>query len=143
MRINNSYALVDCKDCQGCSFLENSHNCYKCQNSLNLENCRNCLFSMNLSNKEFYILNKQVSKEVYEDVLNNKKLYSQLSKEFEKLQKTHPRKENSNLHSINAVGNHIQNSNTICMSYDISDSENCKYTTWMFHSKNCYDVYDW
>ena len=98
---------------------------------------------MNVKNQEFFILNKKVSKDLFERTVVDKKLLEQLALEFEKLRQNHPRKENTNLHSEKVTGNYIQHGNNIHTSFDITDSENCKYSTWLFHAKNCYDVYDW
>ncbi|MEI8092156.1 MAG: hypothetical protein WCG98_08425 [bacterium] len=74
------------------------------------------MFSTNLVNKEYYILNKPVSKEHFETVLKHIEETSVLQdflKQYEDLRKNSPKKENYNINSEYCLGEYMLNSSNV------------------------------
>ena len=97
------YWVYSCKNCIDCSFVDHDENCYElttsnqnygCRYGLRINNCRdcyfcvditgcsNCILSSNLNHKQYYIRNKQYSKEEYEQKIKefNFGSYSEMEK---------------------------------------------------------------
>lgn len=68
-KAENSYFSYGLKDSYGCKYSVNLDNCRECYYSLNLSGCQNCILSNNLRNKQYYVRNKQVTKEEYKHEL--------------------------------------------------------------------------
>jgi len=111
-----------------------------CYFSLNLNNCQNCFGCINLRNRKFHILNKRVAKEEYEnflsEILGSYEKMENFKKEFEKFSINFPRRENHNLKNENVSGDYINNSKNVEYSFEVVNSENCKY---LFSSKDVKD----
>ncbi|MBU1757578.1 hypothetical protein KKG31_00030 [Patescibacteria group bacterium] len=92
--------LVFCFDVEKSISVTYGENCYKTYYSLHVKNCRNayflydcvdcsnCFMCRNLRNKEYYISNKQYTKEEYkkkvsEYKLSSRKTIKKLQQEFE------------------------------------------------------------
>ncbi len=133
--IRNCEACFASVDSVGCSKLFFGQNCSQCIDSAFLfdcKNCQNCLLSYNLRNKNYYVLNKQVSKEEFEATRKN--IFSSRAK-FEDAF-THFRKlvRESAIHKFmtgernNTVsGEFIYSSKNVRNSYYIYDGENENY----------------
>ncbi|MDD3793948.1 MAG: hypothetical protein PHI37_03990 [Candidatus Gracilibacteria bacterium] len=141
----NCYGLVNSNSNFNCFNLLNSNNCNNSYESKNLESCEFCLFCDNLKNKRFFVLNKEVSKDEFENILSKYKSDLGFKKilidKYSKL--ILPQKSNQNLFSENVIGNYIKNSQNIYYGFDLDNVKDSKYVGWLFDSKNCYDVYDW
>lgn len=75
-KAENSYFSYGLQDSYGCKYSVNLDNCRECYYSFNLSGCQNCIFSNNLRNKQYYVRNKQVTKEEYKQELNSLNLGS-------------------------------------------------------------------
>jgi len=151
-----STTLWDSKDCVDCEIVHDSHNCYQSQH---IKNCQNCYFSMRLQdchncidcsdcinckdcfgssnqlNGQYIALNKQYTKEAYEDFMKN--LGS------ERFTKQSPQdnivKALNIVNCENSTGDNLTNCKDCEAAYDSNDLENVKYSWKLFSSKNCYD----
>ncbi|NUJ98001.1 hypothetical protein HGA92_04420 [Candidatus Gracilibacteria bacterium] len=145
--LENCYFVVDSLYCYSCFYIQNSKDCKSCFYSKNLLNCKNCIFCSDIVGKDFFFLNKQISRDEYEILY--KKLetdtffFEKIQKEFKNIGKKIPQKNNKNKGSENCNGEYIINSQNINNGYDISHCKDCKYVGWLFEAQNCYDVYDW
>ncbi len=71
---------LGCELCYECTKVMTSYNCFWCFNSNNLndcyfceecQSCKNCFGCVGLNQKQYYIHNKQISKNEYEKFINN------------------------------------------------------------------------
>ncbi|MFA6089951.1 MAG: hypothetical protein WC755_08900 [Candidatus Woesearchaeota archaeon] len=157
---------MHCFKCFDCDFINNSEFCYdsieiiKCNQSIgsmlcknssniyfsyNLSNCHNCFGCSNLNNKEFYVFNKKVSKEDFDEFLKNADLgfYSSYQKTkiycYQEIAKT-PHKALNILNCENSLGDYLKNSKNAYLCFDSINVEDCKYSTNIQDNvKNCYD----
>src|SRR3989339_616031 len=60
------YECIDCVKCYGSSYLQDCDNCAESMFLKNCTGCKKCLMCSNLKNKEYFIENKQVSKEEFD-----------------------------------------------------------------------------
>ena len=116
-RIDDSTTCVDClsvQDSQNCYSCIQCGNCYACINCINCHDCSDCINCRDLDNKQYYINNKEYSKE-----------------EFKKL-KDEGIILDPTLWNHDNVLNNFANEN--CSGNFIRNSRDCV---------NCYDVYEW
>ncbi len=159
MRVFRSNTMVDClnvSDSQYCSQCSDCKRCYNvhfsllsehCSDSYYLfdcKNCKNCILSSRLRNKEYFILNKQYSKEEYEKLREEfiAKLFkdkSQINAQFKEIIKNTPHKNLNMLNAQNSLGNFINDSKNIFNGFYILDSEDCSNVYDSTYLKNCYD----
>ncbi len=129
------YEMLFSKNCYNSIFLDHSENCEECCFSINLKSCKNCFFCSNLRHKEFYILNKQYSKE---DYLQKIKEYN--SRNYRRFQdakifflndfrKKFPFKSSHQTNCENCEGDNLENCKNVKNSFDCSDSEDIKYSS--------------
>lgn len=129
--IKNGYNLSYCKQCSDCS------NCLACVNCISCQNCYGC---SNLTGSSYCIFNKQYSQEDYEQRLSTLSAQNDMQHVF-----------SSAIHkSLSGIWNHweitgdyITHSKNIIESYDVTDSENCKYCSIVSDSKDCMDYTSW
>jgi hypothetical protein len=124
------YMLFDCSGCHSCSFLEHCKDCSQSHFSYNCAGCQNVVLSTGLKNKQYYIRNKQYSKEEYFELVDDFKMHSRtgqkdLRKEFGEIKKTAIYKPSHNLKSENCSGDYIIESKNCHDCYNIFKSENC------------------
>lgn len=140
-----SYMLVDCEQCYKSSFLQNSLNCIESMFLYDCRNCQNCLGCVNLRNKNYFILNKQYTKEEYfinkkELLLNTHNGFEKFKKEFESLKMASIHKYSSTINSKNCTGDNIINSQNCKNCFVTYDSENTKYSYICNKAKESMDV---
>jgi hypothetical protein len=110
----NCLEIVNCKNCFKVFFSSNLENCNNCYFLENCEGCSFCIGCKNLSNKQYYIFNKEFSKEDFDTIVNNFCLdRNNIKKEFESFRLKVPSKNCEMKNSSNCSGNLI------------SDSKNC------------------
>ncbi|MDD4530300.1 MAG: hypothetical protein PHO80_01980, partial [Candidatus Gracilibacteria bacterium] len=144
----------DCIDCYDCVKTNNSYNCFFCFDSSNCSDCRyiingdglkNCYFCNNLKNKQYYILNKEYSKEEYNKIINkidtDLSVFSEYNQRFEILNKKIPYRFSNIQNSENCSGDYITNSNNCLNSFAVDNVDSCKYCYDIDWSRNCYDLY--
>ena len=156
--------LSECKDSFDCAFLVKGELCYECIDTnesyaacycQNCENTResvmcygcrdikNCLYCYNLRNKEFYIDNKQATKEEYEAEREKLKSFSYLKQkkeEFEqKVINDAKHKYYVGNNNENVSGNLIFNCKNTKRSFSAYNDENVAFCARMLDSKDAYD----
>ncbi len=125
--------------CFNCS---NISDCYFCRD---LIGCKNCFGCIGLRQKEYYIYNKLVGREVFENFLKSFDFsYSEIEKAKEKFAELclivpHRALEISN--SENSMGDYITNCKNCVDCFDIMESENCRYI-WDGVANNSYDCFN-
>ena len=146
------YRVIGLKNCQFCVFsfeselcrdLINCHNCFQVRYAYNClhctdsaflydcRNCNNCFLSSNLRNKEYYFMNKQYTKEEYEQKmaewdLQSRATYERATQEFKKMLLTQAWHRALYIEQCeNCTGNYLENNKDCTNCYFISDAENC------------------
>src|SRR3989338_3228329 len=164
--LNYCFRIVESKDSFDltlCYYLQGSYDCLACHNSYNLNfsessrdcidsyflfdcrNCQNCFMCWNLRNKNYYIRNKQYTKEEYESELKKIKLDSHknienLKNEFENILKNNAaHRENMNIKTTNSIGNYLTNCDKCVNVFTWENSQNCRNSLRGLNTKDCID----
>jgi hypothetical protein len=137
---------VDVANSYKSAFLKDSSDCSFCYFSYDLKGCNNCLFSSNLRSKSYYVRNKQVTKEGYEEEYKrifdgSFETFSKSFKEYENLIEKSLHKFAFFLKSSNSVGNYLQNCDRNNWCFDGVENQDVKYVASILHSKNTYSSY--
>ncbi len=150
--VTYSYELEQCYECTYCFKCYNlkfSLDCRECSDSWFLYNCRgckHCFMSWNLRNREYCILNKQYTKEEYEEKmeelhLNSREFLSKMRDRFEKhLKNDAVHKATFNINTQNSTGNYIMNCKNCHNAFFTESSEDCVHIVRNAKLKNCVDV---
>jgi len=125
------YMLFDCGGCHSSTFLEHSKDCSDCHFSYDCAGCHNVVLSTGLKNKQYFIRNKQYSKDEYLKIIEELKVNTRsgqvaLKKEFDEIKKNAIHKQNHNIKSENCIGDYIIESKDCQDCYNIFKSENCE-----------------
>ncbi|MFA6586215.1 MAG: hypothetical protein WCS86_03600 [Candidatus Paceibacterota bacterium] len=145
--IFKSESCYECIDCLNCNKLLYSQECEGCVESIGLFDCRgclNCIGSVGLVNKSYYIFNKQVTKEEYQNFLKENQLYKEsiikkIFLEREKLRKILPQRAFFGSRNNNVSGNHIYNAHNVYYSFDVKGGEKSKFC---FTVRSAIDTHD-
>ncbi|MBI4114368.1 MAG: hypothetical protein HY445_00825 [Candidatus Niyogibacteria bacterium] len=126
-----------------------SKNCWHCLDAYFLydcRNCSNCFGCVNLRNKQYCFFNEQLSKDEYAKRLKELDLgdyatVKKLKDKFVELQSRAIHKYADILHSVNVVGDKVDNAKNCYYAFDITDgAEDSKYIHW--GGLGVQDVYD-
>ncbi|MDD5769471.1 MAG: hypothetical protein PHE25_00740 [Candidatus Gracilibacteria bacterium] len=151
LRCNDCLDIYSCDNCENCYESSNCRNCYKTFYSANSNNCENCYFlencegcshcigCKNISNKKYYVFNKQVDKEEFESILSN--IYynlntTKINNLFQKI----PTKNCIIFNSQNCVGNLISDSKDCYNVFNVKETENAKNATDIIIGQDIYDT---
>jgi len=133
------YEDIYCKHCYKTFF---SKNCYDSRDtyfSFDCRNCSNVIGCVGLRNKQFYIYNKAVTKEEFEDFLKNnpfssRKALSKIQSQSSKVWYSIPHRFSTILKSVNIIGNNItesKNSHNVWDSEKVEDCKNLYVSAWV------------
>lgn len=147
-----SRAINFCKDCCDCLRVNYSELCYECQNvnnsyhsfylrycgdcsdcyfSTNLQGCRNCFGCHNLNQKQYYIYNKQVDKDEWDEFEKSLDFKAESIEKYqaksEQIRLSVPHKFAQILQSEDCTGDHIYRSKNSHDCFDSVELENCAY----------------
>ena len=162
-----SRVVDDSRDCIDCSDLQHGELCYEtiqsdnmnraryvysCTNCINSSflfdcvNCQNCFMSSNLRSKQYVFRNRQLSKEAYKAELEkiNRDSYrvtQTLLEEYRHMMRVALHKYADMLKSVNCIGDNILDSKNVRYSFDIYNTEDCKYSDRLVGPKDSYDLY--
>jgi len=139
------YACMDVNNCYGCKNCKNCTNCTDCSFCENCQGCNDCFGCVNLINKKYCYLNKQLSKDEYEQKLKDTKLDScrQVQKVggfFSEHRLKFPMRYAQIINCENCTGNAIRNSSNTQEGYDSSEVEDSKWVMIGNEVKDCYDI---
>jgi hypothetical protein len=141
------YGCVDCYNGYELFFCQNSENCAQSYLLFECKSCKNCIGCAGLNNKQYYIFNKQATKEEYEsklkEIKSSKTKLEETKKRFEEIKLETPYKFYSGMNNENCAGDHISNSKDTFYCFDVTGVENCKYCHWWHKATDCYDCYGW
>jgi len=136
-QINNCKACCECTNCQDCYKLNYSQNCFKCHHSMFLtdcKNCQNCFLCSNQNDKEYMVMNQQLTKEQYEDYLQkiqlNYEMVSACKKSLNELSTPLPKPTSYQMNCDNSTGNYLNNcrncQDVFNANTNLQDSTNCE-----------------
>ncbi len=137
---HNSRLCFECvwvENCSECFYMVNSYDCSECYECDSCIWCKNCIGCVNLRNAEYHINNTKFSQEDYQKELS--KIKNDFKYDFNKSIK-HPKKFMISKNTENVTWNYIYDSKNVTDSYEIYNSEDCKYCFGMHDLKTSYDV---
>ena len=142
---DNCYENIECEKNYNCQNMLFSRNCINCHFSVDCVNCSNCIFCFNLRNKEFYIHNKQYSKEDYFNKIKEFNLGSRNARrsfiqEFEMIKRQAIYRFANIIKAVNSYGNNLLNVKNCKNCFDVHDSENIKNSYRAFYQKDSMDM---
>lgn len=139
----NCYSSIDCKNCYNVFFWSScvwSRDLYLCEDC---QECNNCIGCSGLIHKKYHILNKPVSKEHYDEVLNSPEKLHDITLFFRKISLSVPKKVLHGVQNESVTGDYLMNSKNSYNCFDCTYLEDCKNCTWLHKATNCHDHYAW
>ena len=142
----------ECNDSSKCYWVSFSRFCEWCNHWMFLSNCigcEDCLMCFWLVNKKYHFKNKEYTKQEYERIkseyLNkiNSWNIQEVKKEFNDFASNQVHKNLNIIWSENCSWNNITNSSNSSHCFDVVGIQNCKYSTAIFNSQDCYDYESW
>lgn len=127
------YECVHCNDCYNVKFSRFSKDCTDCSFVEDCIGCKDCFLCFNLSHKQYYILNKQYTKEAYEKKmaqydLTTRSGIEKVKKLFEEESKKFPKRENHNINAEDCTGELISQSKNCHDCFIMTkECEDCRY----------------
>jgi len=139
-RCSNCYELVKCNECHNCFYCMDCYWCSYCSWCEDCEWCTNCFGCKWLRNQQYYIWNKQHTKEGYEEMLE---CFEDKDKEWKRLLDSLPHTKEwlYMLNSEECIWNNITNCKNCLLVCELSDSQDAKYSFDDWYQTACYDVY--
>ncbi len=139
-----SYEAIDCKNCYNCKFISNSSQCSDSAFLDNCEGCKKCFMSFNQQHKEYFIFNRQGTKEEYEGLmaqLASGQNIEHYKSEFARMKAQFPKKFMHGIQNENVSGDYISNCKDVLESFDCNNVNGGKYLYQNFgvQVKDCYD----
>jgi hypothetical protein len=146
-----SESCYECLDIDGCYNLFYSESCVSCRDSYFLFDCRNCsdcVGCTGLRNKQYYILNKEYSKEDYFEKLKSLNLNTRdgmaaFREQYKKIYYSTPRRYYHGQMNKNFSGDYTSNNEDTSQSFYIRNSRGCKYVFWCNNAQDVYDYMSW
>lgn len=141
--------VYDGADCQRCYNVTSANYCFDCRDCTLVEDCKDCqdcIGCKGLRGKRYCILNKQYSKEEYEQKaeqlgLETREGYANLRVQFEQLRQRIPNKFAHIVKAENCTGDYVANSKNCAGCFDTNDSENSRFLKYSVkRDKECQDV---
>ncbi len=140
------YEVIQCYGCYGCRWSQYLENCSDCTMCFDCKGCRHCLLCTNQRNKEYCIMNEQVTKEVYEARLEELRLSSHQAVEHlktvwkDRLLSQGIFRDMYLLNCEGCSGNDIQTSKNCLSCFNAVDCEDCSYLYDILNAKDCADM---
>ncbi len=139
------YECIDLEHCYDCVSLQESANCNDCYFSLQLRGCSHCIGCTNLVKKNYYIFNKPVSKEEFEqkkeEIFHSYKAFQNGKGFMHKIFLDSVHKFANLLKSENTTGDHLYSSKNCVNCFDGHNNEDCRNSISLADSKDVYSSY--
>ncbi|MCR4328597.1 MAG: hypothetical protein NUV53_03720 [Patescibacteria group bacterium] len=138
------YEGVNVQKSTGIAWGQNTLECLDSWFLLNCASLQNCFGCVNLRHKSFYFLNEPLSKEEWTrkvgEIAGSYRKLQEFKKIFETHAKAFPRRENSNLKSVDCTGDYIFASKNCRNSFEVANGEDLRYVFSIKFAKDCYDI---
>jgi hypothetical protein len=142
--INDTEKCYEVINCQRCYDLKYWKNCADCRESWFLRNCRNCDHCFGCDNqvgKSYLIFNKPVEKEKYDiEVQNYLRKYKPENIHNIFQSRSILEKNFTNSGSDECIGDLLNNCSNCYMTYNSTNSVDCKFNDWIKFWKSSYDT---
>ena len=146
-----SEKCYECINVEGCFDCQYCEDCVNCRESFLLKDCigcSNCFACNNLNNKQYWIENKQATKEEFEKkrdefLAADYKTRQEIVVKTREFHKTAPKKYAKMTNAENCEGDYITNSKNVQDGFVITNCENMKHCHNIITSRNCYDYDFW
>ena len=142
--IDLSYECVNTNRSSGIIFGKNVLSCVDSQFLLNCSGLTNCFGCVNLRNKSNCWFNQQLTHEEYVkklgDVIGNYFILEEQKIRFHEFCLQFPHRENNNIKIMDCIGDYLFESKNIKDSFEITESENCKYVCYTKKTKDSLGV---
>lgn len=138
------YECVDCRDSYNLRFSKDCDNCSDSSFLENCKSCRNCFGCFGLKHKEYHFFNQALSKEQYEQKLEDFRVITEEKKKEIQTNESQLRKKTPVLYmhgtsNENCSLDYIYYSKNVLDSYDVTHAEDCRYCS-TTKGKDCYDI---
>ena len=144
------YESFSLNKCYRTLFSSHCDDCMDVYFSRNLIGCNFCFGCSNLTNKQYYIFNKQYSKENYQKIftdfnLGSYKSLENLKEKSNSILRKSIRRFTEGRRNTDVSGEYINNSKNVKNSYYVNQGEDCKYIQAFFtpKTKDCFDCSLW
>ncbi len=126
------YMCIDCQQCYNCRFTVNCKDCADCFMSEDCINCKHCISCFGLANSEYCFMNKKYSKEAFAKIEQDYKQLSwtqltTLQNTFHQFKESLPHRAAYIYNSEHSTGNVLSDCKNCVSSFDVRNSEDCKY----------------
>jgi hypothetical protein len=131
-KIEFSYDIFECSRANKLFFSSYSNDCVDSSYLINCRNCMNCFGCINLVNKQYYIFNKQYTKDEYQKLIESLNVGSYSShlnilKQLKSLNLTIPHRYARVYKSTNSTGDDL---------YEAKNSQSCFSSSWFNSGDN-------
>lgn len=145
LRCERCYECIDCVECYNCAFVRDSAQCSDSRFLISCVGCRNCFGCVGLRQKEYCVLNEQLTKEEYDRRMAELRLdttsgLGAAMKAFRAIALRVPVRHYEGQQNENVLGNHITQSKNAIECFDSNSLEDCKWCTNAQYFKDSYDV---
>lgn len=136
------YEALNSKGCYNANYLIQCNNISDSEYMAFCDSCKHCFMCSDLRQKEYYIQNKQYSKEEYESKVSElkKKPYSELMEQFLAFVKTIPKRAVTLVNTENCVGDRLYDCKNVFHGFDCFNCEDCRYVYDTAEGKDMMDV---
>ena len=135
---------IDCENCYNSNFLQDCNNCSESMFLKNCIGCMHCIMCSNLNNKEYFVENKQVTKEQFQKLrvqFTSHQSVQSAKKRFDLLKLEFPQKYMHGIQNENVIGDYLTHSKNAESCFDSSKLWDCRYVYQAFNElKDCMDV---
>ncbi len=138
--LERSYECINVQESSGVIWGQNVVGSVDSAFLLNCRGVMNCFGCVNLNNKSYHFLNQPLSQDEYKakvgEIMGSFSRIEEFKKEFEKFALGFPRRENNNIKTVNSSGDYLFECKNVNDSFEVTDSEDCKF---IFSSKKIKD----
>ncbi|MDQ5922566.1 MAG: hypothetical protein QG644_274 [Patescibacteria group bacterium] len=140
--VERCYDSINVQESNGILWSQNVSGCVDSAFILNGRGLINCFGCVNLNNKSYYFLNKQLTPEEYQEkvkeIMGSYEKIEKFKQEFKEFASKFPRRENNNIQTKDSSGDYIFRSKNVKDSFEVANSEYCRYA---YSSKEMKDSY--
>lgn len=130
--VDRCYESINIQESSSVTHGQNIVGCVDCHFVINCSGLTNCFGCVNLRGKSNCFFNEQLTKEEYNkrvaEVMGSYEKIEEFKKDFEDFALKFPRRENNNLQSVNSTGDYLSECKNVQNSFEIFQSEDCRYT---------------
>jgi hypothetical protein len=137
------YEGINVHESASVAFGQNVSGSLDCYVVTDVSGAQNCIACVNLRNQSYCYMNQKLTKEDYEvrleTVRGSYNATKKLQEEFDAWSLRFPRRENSNIKTVNSMGDYLFESKNLFQCFELDACEDCRYC---FSSKKMKDSYD-